>query len=444
VKRWLIILLLLLLLAGGAVFCTLKWDAWFGNPPEHAYSVPTQPHNICLSFGATAASDRTVSWRADTVLSDSYLYLASRTDTFVFPAEGQLIASRAGKAAFYSVALTHLTPGQYAYSLQSGSERTRWYSFSIGELDDFSALLFGDIQDANGQFSRSLFAGASRAVPHADFFCQLGDFIERPEDVYWQVAFRSMNGLQTRLPMLSVPGNHEYLKGLCKTLDARWMAVHPVPLNGPERFLGQTYYVDFPRARFIMIDTDALQRLSDYTVTAAWLRKVLQSAEQDWKIVLMHHPVFSSAEGRQNPVMFLSFIGALEGADVVLAGHDHSYARRISGIDHNEVPVFINLVSSDKQYLPSLSKHADRVCSGHAMYEHIRLQADTLFLDTYLAANDSLYDRVKITREKTYKLARDRFVGSDELIDLPARYAGQSSKKIDRFYEKRAKRLSTK
>ena len=42
----------------------------------------------------------------------------------------------------------------------------------------------------------------------------------------------------------------------------------------------------------------------------------------------MHHPVLSVGKGRANPLIYSTFRHALGEADLVLAGHDHSYMRR--------------------------------------------------------------------------------------------------------------------
>jgi hypothetical protein len=43
---------------------------------------------------------------------------------------------------------------------------------------------------------------------------------------------------------------------------------------------------------------------------------------------MMHHPVLAAAKGRANVLIYSAFRHALGEADLVLAGHDHSYMRR--------------------------------------------------------------------------------------------------------------------
>lgn len=43
----------------------------------------------------------------------------------------------------------------------------------------------------------------------------------------------------------------------------------------------------------------------------------------------MHHPVRSAAKGRANPLIYAAFRYTLSKADLVLAGHDHSYVRQM-------------------------------------------------------------------------------------------------------------------
>lgn len=45
------LIILLLLLAAFAVLAAIRWDAWFHNPDEDAYTAPEKPANVLLTFG---------------------------------------------------------------------------------------------------------------------------------------------------------------------------------------------------------------------------------------------------------------------------------------------------------------------------------------------------------------------------------------------------------
>lgn len=73
------------------------------------------------------------------------------------------------------------------------------------------------------------------------------------------------------------------------------------------------------------------------SVQGRWLQAQLAASTARWKLVLLHHPPYSSdAGGAGNPGFRWPF--ATWGATAVFAGHDHIYAR----IHTNGIPYFIN------------------------------------------------------------------------------------------------------
>ncbi len=58
---------------------------------------------------------------------------------------------------------------------------------------------------------------------------------------------------------------------------------------------------------------------------ARWLREGLAAAREPWKIVVLHHPPYSSA--RHGSTKALQWPFAAWGAQAVIAGHDHVYER---------------------------------------------------------------------------------------------------------------------
>lgn len=59
------------------------------------------------------------------------------------------------------------------------------------------------------------------------------------------------------------------------------------------------------------------------------MRDVLKNNPQRWTILTFHHPVFSPANNRGNPDLRAMWKPILDEfkVDLVLTGHDHSYAR---------------------------------------------------------------------------------------------------------------------
>ena len=54
-----------LLLVGLAVLSYVRWNVWFGNPPEAPYAPQPTPSRVLLTFGNDGALLRNVSWQRD-------------------------------------------------------------------------------------------------------------------------------------------------------------------------------------------------------------------------------------------------------------------------------------------------------------------------------------------------------------------------------------------
>ena len=437
-------ILLLLLLAAGVIVCVLRWNAWFGNLPEEAYEVPSMPHNFMLTYGDRADSRLTLSWRADTILRPSFAILTKDNTGFdTISAKGEMVSSRAGKAAYYSVRLTNLTPSDYTVMFKSGQEVSEPYHFSVADMaDSLSFVILGDIQDLDGQWSKQLFAFVNEHYP-ATPIMQVGDLIERPMDSYWQLFFSTYESERLH-PFIAATGNHEYLKGVVKHLDSRWTHIFRNPHNGYSRALGTSYFLDFPLCRVIVLDTDGLWRLSDYTRAATWLTRALQEAGDRHKIVMMHHPVYAAGMGRDNPIIKITFQHLLRQADLVIAGHDHSYARRIVRQPINKHDDYVSVITSTskKEYLSKVNDDDDRLCSGHPMLCHLSMDSTKMVFSAFVLKEDSnnlqeqLYDQVIIYPDTVI----DHYSHSEEILDLPERYKGKDSRKVRSFNERVSKR----
>ena len=327
-RRWIGWIIVLCLLAGGATTCAIRWEAWFGNPPEPEWTEPIITHPF------------------KTFNNDSVLRALQR--------------------------------------------------------DTLSFLLLGDIHNS---LTNDQMAALSERHSDIQFWAQTGDWMERPYLCYEQMMYQSLLGTRLdSLPIVAIPGNHEYLKGVVKTLPEHWKTIFPNPQNGPARFLGTTYFVDFPYLRLIAIDTDGLHRMSDYTQVAFWLKKTLREAGDKFTIVMMHHPVYSTAKGRQNPLMWLTFYGAMREADVVFSGHDHNYARRTEYYKERfwkkeEPTVFIATNASNKKYPIRENTKYDSSFSGEPIYEYIQVTPSALYIHTYKVLSGELLDEVIISNE---------------------------------------------
>lgn len=204
------------------------------------------------------------------------------------------------------------------------------YVFPVFDQDTLSPqrqdiLVLGDIHN---RLTRADYDTLAARVPQAEAVAQTGDWLDRGQEYYYQLLLQEWipSALYGK-PVIACPGNHEYSKTLPKKLSPVWSKAFPVPANGPSTVPGVSYYVDFPHLRFIVLDTNPLDRVVHLTRTMTWLHEAIYSADGRFVVVMMHHPVLSPAKGRFNPLIYAAFRHLLGKTDLVLAGHDHSYMR---------------------------------------------------------------------------------------------------------------------
>lgn len=252
--------------------------------------------------------------------------------------------------------------------------------------DTLQFILLGDVHNAVESIQWELMA---ERHPHIDFYAQLGDFMERSYFFYAQQLYRQLYGTAfTQLPIVTCPGNHEYIKGFVRELPDMWCRIFANPLNGPQRFKGRTYYVDFSRLRLVVIDTNGLQSLSDFTIVHTWAMNALKSADSRFRVVMMHHPVYSSAHGRQNISIYLAFRSLALESDLIFSGHDHNYARQLP---------FVGTNSTRKYHAPK--NPAAPSYATEQLYELITITSDSMCMETRLIDSGELCDSVSLARK---------------------------------------------
>lgn len=196
------------------------------------------------------------------------------------------------------------------------------------DQDTLTFLVLGDI---HSQLDREDYDSLAARVLPVDAVIQVGDWLDRGQEYYRQQLLHEWtNSALNGTPVIACPGNHEYNKGLSKRLSEVWKQTFAHPENGPVGVPGVSYSLNFENLLLVVIDTNPLDRLVYLTRTLTWLRNLMNqaNANDQFVVVVMHHPVLSAGKGRFNALIYSTFRHALGEADLVLAGHDHSYMRR--------------------------------------------------------------------------------------------------------------------
>lgn len=349
---------------------------------------------------------RHINWRCGTKISSASIHLIQKSSrqNRIIHATGTLVKTRGGKAAYYTVSLPKLQCGRtYFYQLKNGNIHSHWHSFSLPTKNKkISFLFFGDLQFEPGKKVFYNFSILLKRFPTSDFWAFCGDMIERPSDKYWRCWFSTLGHVADRMPIVAAPGNHEFLKGFSQKLDERWLHNFVYPHNSPEGNIGCSYFIDYPQMRLIIIDTQTASKIFSLLYFRKWLEKVLSQAGNKWKIVLMHHPIYSSKRGRNNFAIRYAFRPLFEhyGVHLILQGHDHSYAR-LSTRTHNggkHTPIYIISVCSPKHYKVIKNSSFERLIANRNFWQQIEINGDTLHFSAHELNSGTLCDSIVILK----------------------------------------------
>ncbi|MBP1686730.1 MAG: Calcineurin-like phosphoesterase [Deltaproteobacteria bacterium] len=147
-----------------------------------------------------------------------------------------------------------------------------------------------------------------------DFVIMLGDnlyggFSTTDYEAKFRLPYKPL--LDKKVAFYAALGNHD------STAETFFVPFH----MGGERF----YAFTKGNARFFVLDSTYLD-----AAQLRWLEKELRATDTDWKIVYMHHPIYSAGSyhsvdpelRRVLEPLFLKY-----GVDVVFSGHEHFYER---------------------------------------------------------------------------------------------------------------------
>lgn len=398
------------------------------------WSPTAMPDRILLTWCDDPARSQAVTWRTDTSVSQAYIEFTTADDGPHFTTlTERLVATTVphqtdlGHVHYHAAHLSDLEPStKYVYRVGDGVNWSAWIHFTTASKDPepFSFVYFGDAQNNIKAHWSRVFRQAVLDAPHTRFMLHAGDLVNRGNrDAEWGEWHQAGGWANGMIPTIAVPGNHEYditrtvtlpesgdeQKNLPRSLSSRWQARFEFPQNGPKEFsesLSETvYYVDYQGVRIV-----ALNSMEDFDVQASWLNEVLADNSQTWTIVTHHHPVFSAAEGRDNPELRAAWQPIYDkfGVDLVLQGHDHTYGR--SGLSHYENvatgvtarseesgTVYVVSVSGPKMY-DAQSGPFERMAEDTQLYQIISVDGDQLRYTAHTATG-KIYDAFTLTKE---------------------------------------------
>lgn len=367
------------------------------------------PSRVLLTITADPSSSACVTWRTDdaSVNSVGQIAVASADPRFESGAEtvkgSRTFVNRVQKAsvAYHTVNFRGLRPNtEYSYRVGDGKIWSEWIHFTTASSDPrpFSFIYFGDAQnDIKSMWSRAI-RRAFRELPFANFMVHAGDLINHAnDDGEWGEWFDAGGWLHATIPCVATPGNHEYGPGL----SAYWKPQFAFPRNGPKGLEQTAYWFDYQGARIVSLNSN--ERIEEQ---AKWVDAVLSKNPQRWTFVTFHHPVYSTAKGRDNPGIRKAWSPIFQKHNVAIAlqGHDHTYGRKnvptgLAGRDPNSGTAYVVSVSGPKMYRTTadIRRSMNRTAEYTQLFQIIRVTNDKVRFEAYTVTGE-LYDAFELEK----------------------------------------------
>ena len=161
------------------------------------------------------------------------------------------------------------------------------YRFPQPEPDSLAnGLTFLILGDIHSNLTRTEYDSLAARVPEAQVVLQTGDWMERGYEYYRQLLLREWtNSALYGTPVIACPGNHEYNKKWPNSLMPAWSNTFYAP--AAEGIPGVNYYMDFPTVRLIVLDSNPLDRIMEFTRLLTWLRQTMYTAGDKYIVVLV-------------------------------------------------------------------------------------------------------------------------------------------------------------
>ncbi|MFF2493425.1 fibronectin type III domain-containing protein [Agromyces sp. NPDC058064] len=419
-------------------------------------TVPAPPSRVILTPTATPTTSQSFSWLAgDATHASGQVQIRTAAGGEVRTVDAYAAGVvNANPKQHFSATVDGLAPAtRYAYRVGLEGAWSGWFEFSTADPSDrdFQFVYYGDAQIGLDSTWPSVVRQAEATAPDAIGSVHAGDLINTASnETEWVNWFAGMGASAATKNVMAAPGNHEYSGD---KLMKSWKANFEYPHNNPTvetvgaladlavgdgdvakqyaayfahwaAFATETvYFTDYQDVRFITVNAtrdttfltpDVLPACSGTECPqakvaelwtqfqAAWLDHVLEESPSKWNVVTFHQPVYSTSAGRDEPVLRKYWVPVFQEHDIdlVMMGHDHTYARGYNNDDVTETPgvtvgpVYIVSNSGAKHYdLESDEKNvwtnndATQVLRGAGVttYQVIDVSKDRLVYRSYLA-----------------------------------------------------------
>ncbi len=401
----------------------------------HHWEIPSMdPDRIMLTFHGDPVTSRAVTWRTDTNISKAVAQVAEATVNSKFEDNAITIdavteqfdlglykGNTSLMVHYHSVVFEGLQPDKlYAYRVGDGSNYwSEWIQFRTAKMGyaPTKFVYFGDAQnDVLSHWSRVI-RMAYQTAPDASFVVHAGDLINSAHhDSEWAEWYKAGGFIHSQWTAIPVVGNHEFRpleEGNPRQLSIQWRPQFTLPVEQslPSELHETVYSVDYQDMRIIVLNSS--QKLEEQT---EYIEAQLKNSSKKWNIITCHHSVFSPAKGRDFQFARENWKPLFDkyNVDLVLNGHDHTYARghvpvrsSDSDTDGNLSTIYVTSVSGPKQYeldpeqikaYASDGYMPDKSAEQTQFFQVISVEENQLTYVAYTAMGDE-YDRAVIIKD---------------------------------------------
>ncbi|MCH2174770.1 MAG: fibronectin type III domain-containing protein [Lentisphaeria bacterium] len=397
---------------------------------RHFVKASKEPDRIFLSFHGNPATNRAVTWRTDTSIKQAIAQIAPAGPspyweemTKTYQATTETFDPTAFKpnykenVNFHSVIFKELKPDTlYLYRVGDGKKYwSEWIQFRTAKAgnEPFQFVYFGDAQnDVLSMWSRVI-RMAYQTAPKASFAIHAGDLIDHAHlDAQWAEWFKAGGFIHAQWTGIPVLGNHEFMKVRGDgprepSIQWRPQFTLPVETSLPESIHETVYTVDYQGMRIIVLNT-----LMQVDAQTKYIEDQLKDCDARWKVIACHYSIFSPGKGRDFRHGRTTWKPLLDkyGVDLVLQGHDHTYARgqiRVEAEKEESGAVYVTSVSGPKMYNLSETQLLSYAAEGYELkkmaekkqfFQVIDVKDNTLVYKAY-TADGQLYDQFTMTKD---------------------------------------------
>ena len=267
------------------------------------------PNNIGNAITGDPKTSRTITWQSS--LRNGEVIIGQTT----YPSTSILY----NRQFFHRVDVHGLEPGQsYSYIAGWKDAYSPVYNFKTENADNSAGFTVLHLSDQHVEFIndeesaavwKRVMESALRTSPNAAFVVNTGDITEDNDEAAILLYFDYAQEILAKLAFVYSLGNND--------MPSWYNRYFYTPDSGHG---GLMYAFNYGNALFISIDSNVPAYTEDQLV---WLENTLKNTNQTWKVGITHDGDY----GRNNRNTEITKLFDQYNVDLVMAGHNHFYAR---------------------------------------------------------------------------------------------------------------------